>query len=114
MTKTYELVVLFSSDLTESDFQAAQASLQDLLKKHTAEVTSTEVWGKRVLAYPINKKTEAYYVLNVFTLEPEKLLAFDVDLRLMPNVIRLLCVIQDPKHLKTTASVTAQEEQNIA
>lgn len=62
----YESVLVLSTKLNEEAIEATVAKFKDLIEKH-ATLESVDVWGKRKLAYLINKEAEGYYVLFNFT-----------------------------------------------
>lgn len=99
MIKTYEFVVLFSPELADRDVQIAQDSLVALVKKYKGKVVSTEVWGKKPLAYKIKKFTEGSYVFFVLEMDTAQVQGFDREVRLNTQVLRHLIVIQE-EHLK--------------
>jgi small subunit ribosomal protein S6 len=57
----YELMVIFTPVLSEDDFKAAQKKFETLVKDNGGEVTHTNPWGLKSLAYPIAKKTTGLY-----------------------------------------------------
>ncbi|MBE6599089.1 MAG: 30S ribosomal protein S6 [Ruminococcaceae bacterium] len=65
---SYETLYVIDPDLTE---EATKALVEKFTALINANGTASEVneWGKRKLAYPINDKTEGYYVLVNFTSE---------------------------------------------
>ena len=65
---SYETLYVIDPDLTE---EANKALVEKFTSLISANGTVSEVneWGKRKLAYPINDKTEGYYVLVNFTSE---------------------------------------------
>ncbi len=70
MTKKNAYEALFIIDM--SDGEAAVKALVEKFKtliSENAEVTGVNEWGKRRLAYPINDKTDGYYVLVNFSAE---------------------------------------------
>lgn len=62
----YELMVIFTPVLSEEDFKAAQNKFLDLITSNGGEVVSTNPWGLKSLAYPIQKKTTAIYWVAEF------------------------------------------------
>jgi small subunit ribosomal protein S6 len=59
------------------------------------EVTSVDVWGRRVLAYPIRKQEEGTYVFAQVQLDPGSVEAVDRDLKLDEEVLRYLLLRLD-------------------
>ena len=63
----YELMVIFTPVLSEEDFKAAQKRYEALVKDNGGEVTNTNPWGLKSLAYPIAKKTTGLYWVMEYT-----------------------------------------------
>ena len=61
------------------------------------EVGNVDVWGMRKLAYPINKKSEGYYVVIEFKAEPTLPKELDRRLKISDNVMRHLIDNKDQK-----------------
>ena len=57
----YELMVIFTPVLSEEEFKAAQKKYQTLVQENGGEVTHTNPWGLKSLAYPVAKKTTGLY-----------------------------------------------------
>jgi len=91
--RKYEmLVILDASTENQSD---EILKIEELLKNLGGNVTKTDAWGKRALAYPIRKKTEGYYVLFNFELEPAQTFELRRVLGLRQNVYRQLVLVLD-------------------
>ena len=57
----YELMVIFTPVLSEEEFKTAQKKYETLVKDNGGEVTHTNPWGLKSLAYPVAKKTTGLY-----------------------------------------------------
>ena len=62
----YEMLYLLNNDSTEEVKAAEIAKYEEIVKNAGGAVVSTAKWGTKKTAYPINYKTEAYYVLMTF------------------------------------------------
>lgn len=62
----YEMLYLINNELTDEAKDAKIAKYEEVVKSMGGNVTSTDKWGTKKTAYPINYKTEAYYVLMTF------------------------------------------------
>lgn len=62
----YEMLYLINNDLTDEAKEAKVAKFEDVVKTMGGNVVSTDKWGTKKTAYPINFKNEAYYVLMTF------------------------------------------------
>ena len=65
---SYETLFVIDPDLTEEATKALIEKFSKLISDN-GEIVETNEWGKRKLAYPINDKTEGYYVLINFKSE---------------------------------------------
>ena len=65
----YEMLYLINNDLTEEAKEAKIAKFEGVVTGMGGNVTSSDKWGTKKTAYPINYKTEAYYVLMTFEAE---------------------------------------------
>ena len=61
------------------------------------EVGNADVWGMKKLAYPIQKKTEGYYVVIEFKAQPTLPAELDRRLKISDNVIRHIIINKDEK-----------------
>ena len=66
----YETIFVLDAALEEEKITALSEKFQKLIADN-GTVESVDVWGKRKLAYPIDFKTEGYYVLVNFAAAPE-------------------------------------------
>ncbi len=68
MTK-YEMLYILDASLTDEAKDALIAKVEDLVNKNGGVIEKTDRWGLRKLQYPINYKSEGYYVLMTFEAE---------------------------------------------
>ena len=62
----YEMLYLINNELTDEAKDAKIAKYEEIVKSMGGNVVSPDKWGTKKTAYPINYKTEAYYVLMTF------------------------------------------------
>lgn len=92
-TKTYELMFILPGDLTEEKASAAFARIKKDLEEIGSKITYEEQWGRRDLAYPIQKKIRGYYFVLHFSLTPSLAPEVEEFARLDKEIIRHLLVI---------------------
>ena len=68
MTK-YEMLYILDASLTDEAKDALIAKVEGLVSKNGGVIEKTDRWGLKKLQYPINYKTEGYYVLMTFEAE---------------------------------------------
>lgn len=91
--RKYEMLVIL--DAGNENQSEEVVKIEELLRNLGGLVSKTDVWGKRALAYPIRKKTEGYYVLFSFELEPAQTFELRRILGLRQNVYRQLVTVLD-------------------
>ena len=96
MTTKYELALVISAKLDDDTRAAVLEKAKNYITRFGGTVGETEEWGKRKLAYEIQKVTEAYYYFIQFTSDdsdtPNQL---EGRRRIMDNVLRYLVVRKD-------------------
>ena len=65
MTK-YEMLYILDASLTDEAKEAIIVKFEDLVKNNGGVVEKTDRWGVKKLQYPINYKSEGFYVLMTF------------------------------------------------
>jgi small subunit ribosomal protein S6 len=82
-------------ELEEEAATSATERVRGYVTAAGGEVRSIDVWGRRRLAFPIQRHSEGVYHLARFTLEPEQAVELDRNLRLNEQVLRHLIVCLD-------------------
>lgn len=88
--RSYEMVVILQADL--EDHKAVSEEIAEVVRGLGAEVEKVDMWGKKRLAYLIDKQPEGFYVLYTFKLDPAQVKETERLLSLKPQVIRHMVV----------------------
>ena len=91
----YELAVVLSVKLEEEERAAAIEKVKGYITRFNGNVTGVDEWGKKRLAYEIQKSREAYYYFIQFDGNADSPAQIEANVRIMESVIRYLCVRQD-------------------
>ncbi|MEX1020312.1 MAG: 30S ribosomal protein S6 [Litorilinea sp.] len=91
----YELVYVLQPNLDEQGIVAINERVEQIVTGANGTMTTTELWGRRTLAYPIKKNFEGHYVMQRFAMDPEKVGDIDRVLRFNENVMRYLVLRND-------------------
>ncbi len=91
----YELAVVVSAKIEDEERAAVIEKCKALIERFGGTVTNVDEWGKRKLAYEIQKMREAFYYFIQFEAETSAPAEIESRVRIMDNVIRFLCVKQD-------------------
>lgn len=108
----YETLILTVPHLTDEEQDQITAGYVSVIEGQKATVRNVDKWGKRVLAYPINKITEGVYTLIEFTGDGKVVTELDRKLRIDENVLRHIIVNQDHDiKLKKRAEANAEKKK---
>jgi small subunit ribosomal protein S6 len=91
----YELAVVVSAKLEDEERAATVEKVKDIITRFGGTITNIDEWGKRRLAYEIQKMKEAYYYFIQFDGDSNCPNEVEQHIRIMENVIRYLCVKQE-------------------
>ena len=84
----YEIMIILDPAQDERTVAPSLDKSLDVVRKETGNVDKVDIWGKRRLAYPIQKKEEGIYVVVDFTCESATVLEVDRLLNLNDSVLR--------------------------
>ncbi len=93
MVRNYELMYIIRPDRDEEGIETLVERVHETVETLGGKVHSVvhnEPWGRRRLAYPIDKVEEGLYVLTYFALEPEHLGELERVLKLSDGILRYL------------------------
>jgi len=91
----YELTVVINAKLEDEVRVAAIEKVKEYIARYNGVVTSIDEWGKKRLAYEIQKMKEGYYFFIHFDAESSCPAQLESQLRIMEEVIRYLIIKQE-------------------
>ena len=86
--RTYEVMVILDPSLEERTVEPSLDKYLNVVRKDGGSVESVDVWGRRRLAYEINKQAEGIYAVVSLTAEPATVKELDRQLGLNESVMR--------------------------
>ena len=92
----YDVLFIIDPALEDEKKEATIEAVKEIIAAD-GEVGNVDVWGMRKLAYPIQKKSEGYYVVIEFQGNPSLPKELDRRLRISDNVMRHLIDNRDQK-----------------
>ncbi len=93
--REYELLVLGKGDLSEAEQKKLTAELEKMISDAKGRVEKRQDWGKRPLAYEINKQKEGFYFLLHFLAPEEFPTKLEKKLSINENVLRSLLLREE-------------------
>ena len=118
MTKRhYESVVILNATLEDEQVESTITRIQELLKANGAEISEIDRWGRKRLAYPIQKSKSGYYVIFRFETATETIAELERIYRLDETIVRYLTITlgnKDLEHIAKMKEKAAQKETESA
>jgi len=90
--RAYELTFIVNPELDDSAFNEIVERVKSWITDSGGEITQIDLWGKRKLAYEINKQTEGNYVLLKTNIAPTFCSELERNLGLAEPVMRYLLI----------------------
>ena len=91
----YELALVLNAKVEDDVRTATLEKVKGLVERFNGTITNVDEWGKKRLAYEIQKMKEGYYYFIQFDAEATAPGEIEQRMRIMDNVLRYLCVRQD-------------------
>lgn len=91
----YELAVVVNAKIEDEERAQVIEKVKEMITRFGGNVTDVDEWGKRRLAYEIQKMKEAYYYFVHFEADATVPGEIEQRIRIMDNVLRYLCVRQE-------------------
>ncbi len=86
----YELMVIYSPNLTEDEQRQQFQQVEELLKHENARINWVDHWGKRKLAYLVKKQRQGIYDWFYFELDPSRVAEIDRKLKMAEVILRFM------------------------
>lgn len=110
---SYEIAVLYHPDL-EIDLEKATDKVEKIITDNKGEIKNTDNWGKRKLAYPINKQEFAIYFFYTVEMPAENIQKVEQAFNITEEIIRFLIVRPDLKKQAKAEAIKAEKAKKAA
>jgi small subunit ribosomal protein S6 len=112
--RQYELVYIASPDATEEALAELHQQVATVVDRFQGTIERTENWGRRRLAYEINRQREGVYVLELLNGPAAMTSELDRRLRVIDGVMRHLVIRVDEVLAKDERSKTRRKANTVA
>jgi len=110
--RTYEVMYIIDPTLTDEKVAAINESVQGIIEKEGATVVRMDDGGRRDLAYPIEKKTQGYYMLFEIEGSGQEILELERRMRVNDSIMRYITVRVDEDR-KKAEKIRAKRESKM-
>jgi small subunit ribosomal protein S6 len=113
--RIYEVIFILKPELPEEEIDQVIELVKNTITSDGGTIDKVDKWGKRKLAYRVQRNTEGYYVLVQYSLEGKAAVAKEVErrLRVSDPVIKFLTVRID-EDLKRAEKEKAKRDKRVA
>jgi small subunit ribosomal protein S6 len=113
MTHQYELMVILDPEIDERTVAPSLDKFLNVIRNDGGTIDNVDIWGRRRLAYEIQKKSEGIYAVVNFTASSESTVELDRQLKLSEAVLRTK-VLRAEEAVARAVSVRAEDEKRAA
>ncbi|MDQ1529352.1 MAG: small subunit ribosomal protein [Actinomycetota bacterium] len=113
MTHQYELMVILDPEIDERTVAPSLDKFLNVIRNDGGTIDSVDIWGRRRLAYEINKKTEGIYAVVQLTANSSATVELDRQLKLSEAVMRTK-VLRAEEAIAQVAEATKAAEEKAA
>jgi small subunit ribosomal protein S6 len=110
--RLYETTFIVNAALEDNDIEAIITKVSNQITNNGGTIQETNKWGRRRLAYPINKKHNGYYVHTIFQALPEFIPQLERSLTLDDTILRHLTLQLSQELLNLRTKRALEDGQN--
>ena len=103
MSRDYELGFILNPEVSEEEVRSSLDRIEQIVANYGGQIFKVNHWGRRRLAYPIERHRDGYYIFIDMNVTPETVTEIERTLRVSEKVFRHMMKRRDPK--------TAQKER---
>jgi small subunit ribosomal protein S6 len=97
VTRDYELAFILHPEVSEEQTRSILDRIEQIVAEHGGQVVKVNQWGRRRLAYPIQRQRDGIYVFIDMILTPETVNELERTLKVSEIVLRHMMRRRDPK-----------------
>jgi len=91
----YESVIIINASLEDEQIETTYQRVHDFITANGGEFQDVEKWGRKRLAYPIQKSKSGYYIVMRFTAPTDLISKLERTYRLDETIARFLTIVLD-------------------
>jgi small subunit ribosomal protein S6 len=97
VSRDYELGIVFSPAASEEETRSVMDRIEQIVAHREGQIVRVNQWGRRRLAYPIDRHRDGFYVFIDMVLTPETVIEIERTLKVSEIVLREMVRKRDPK-----------------
>jgi len=112
--RDYELGFILSPEVSEEETRSILDRLAQIVAQHDGQVVKVNQWGRRRLAYPIERHRDGFYVFIDMILTPETVIELERTLKVSEIVLRYMATKRDAKAVQKEREEREEREARAA
>jgi small subunit ribosomal protein S6 len=97
VSRDYELALIINPEVSEEETRAVLDRVEQIVATYGGQVVRVNQWGRRRLAYPIERQRDGFYVFIDMILTPETVIELERTLKVSETVLRHMMKKRDSK-----------------
>jgi small subunit ribosomal protein S6 len=97
VSRDYELGFILNPEVSEDEIRSLLDRIEQIVANYGGQIFKVNQWGRRRLAYPIERHRDGYYIFIDMTLTPKTVTEIERTLRVSETVFRYMMKRRDPK-----------------
>jgi small subunit ribosomal protein S6 len=124
VSRDYELGLIINPEVSEEETRAVLDRVEQIVANYGGQIVRVNQWGRRRLAYPIERHRDGFYIFVDMILTPETVSELERTLKVSETVLRHMTKKRDPKAVQkereerearaAAAAASAQESEAAA
>ena len=114
MNRDYELAFILNPEVSEEETRAILDRVEQIVANYGGQIVKVNQWGRRRLAYPIERHRDGLYVFIDMILTPETVFELERTLKVSEVVLRHMVKKRDPKAIQKEREERAEREARAA
>lgn len=114
MTRDYELGIILNPEVNEEETRNILDRVEQVVATHGGQTVKVNQWGRRRLAYPIERQRDGIYIFVDMILEPETVSELERTLKVSEAVLRHMMKKRDPKAIQKEREEREEREARAA
>ena len=114
MRRDYELAYILNPEVNEEEVRAFQDRIEQIVATYGGQIVKVNQWGRRRLAYPIERHRDGLYTFIDMILTPETVTELERMLKVSEIVLRHMVKRRDPKAVQKEREEREEREARAA
>lgn len=110
----YENIVILDANLADEAIETAVTRITDLIVAQGGEILKKDPWGRRKLAYELNKHKKGFMVLLLFKAPPPTIKALEELYKVFDPVVKFMVIKLEKKQTAAAMAALARAEAAAA